>query len=73
MFQSVRGEWGVLGRRKGILPLILPPYQFMEQENCSNLLHFWLLAENFYSQMSSPQYQHNIETDMLDAMTIYDR
>ncbi|KAL5477283.1 hypothetical protein EMCRGX_G024056 [Ephydatia muelleri] len=47
--------------------------EFMEQENCSNLLHFWLLAENFYSQMSSPQYQHNIETDMLDAMTIYDR
>lgn len=47
--------------------------EFMEQENTSNLLHFWLLAENFCSQMNSPHHQRNIEADMADAMTIYDR
>lgn len=50
-------------------------FQFMEQEGASSLLQFWLTAENFYNQLSgrSEHSSANMEADVADAMTIYDR
>lgn len=45
----------------------------MEQESAASLLHFWMTAENFYSQLSSPRHVVNMEDDMSDAITIYNR
>ena len=49
------------------------PLQFMEQERASSLLQFWLTAENFYNELSSPAHIPDVETDTTDAMAIYDR
>ena len=45
----------------------------MEQENASSLLQFWLTAENFYNELSSPEHVANAEADMADAIAIYNR
>ena len=45
----------------------------MEQEGASSLLQFWLTAENFYNQLSSPDHSPDIEADTADAIAIYDR
>lgn len=47
--------------------------EFMEQECASSLLQFWLTAENFYNQLSSPEHVADIEVDMSDAISIYTR
>jgi hypothetical protein len=45
----------------------------MEQESASSLLQFWLTAENFYNQLSSPDHNADMEADMSDAIAIYNR
>lgn len=45
----------------------------MEQESAASLLHFWMTAENFYNQLSGPRHVANMEDDMSDAITIYNR
>ena len=47
--------------------------QFMEQENSTPLVQFWLTADSFRSQLSDPQRVPNIERDTTDAITIYER
>lgn len=45
----------------------------MEQECASHLLQFWLTAENFYNQLSSPDHVADSEADTADAIAIYSR
>ena len=45
----------------------------MEQEGVSSLLHFWLMAENFYNHMKSPDRVPDIDVDVADAIAIYDK
>ena len=45
----------------------------MEQESASPLLQFWLTAENYYNQLSSPDHNADMEVDMSDAIAIYNR
>lgn len=45
----------------------------MDQEGASSLLQFWLTAENFYNQLSSPQHQPDMEVATSDAIAIYTR
>jgi len=45
----------------------------MERENASSLLQFWLTAENFIAQLSSPGHTPDIKADMADAIAIYER
>ncbi len=47
--------------------------QFMEQEGASSLLQFWLTADNFHHQLSSPGHVHDPSVDTADAISIYDR
>lgn len=47
--------------------------QFMEQENSTPLVQFWLTADSFRSQLSDSQHVPNIERDTTDAITIYER
>lgn len=54
-----------------VLPNSFP--QFMEQECASALLQFWLTAENFYNELSSPQHIPDMEADTSDAIAIYNR
>ena len=47
--------------------------QFMEQENSTPLVQFWLTADSFRSQLSDPLHVPNIDRDTADAMGIYER
>lgn len=38
-----------------------------------HLLQFWLIADNFHNEFSSPSHVPNMEADIRDAMMIYDR
>lgn len=45
----------------------------MEQENCTSLIQFWLTAESFTNELSSPHHVPDIERDTMDAIAIYER
>ena len=39
----------------------------------SHMLQFWLIADSFHNEFSSSSHVPNLETDIRDAMIIYDR
>lgn len=47
--------------------------QYMEQENSTSLVQFWLTAESFRSQISDTVHVPDIERDTADAIAIYER